>query len=356
MVCSCSIEINQTTENTPSPSVETAPAAASISASPMTHVPMTWSDLKLNGKLIYLSSSMENDTAIANIQLLALSTGTIATIFSAPPGAWIYYAAISPDRKQVVMSYEPAPQAGLASNRSLFSLPLDGSVSPQPFLTPPTSDDHYTQVEWSPDGRYIYYVHYNHATQQTGQFYETYEIFRMKYPDGEPEKILERAFWPRLSADSSKLVYVSLDPASGLNELFIANADGSNSQKINFSGPWIPDIIDAPIVSPDGQSILFSAPGPRQSYQPNWAEKLMGIQVAKAHSIPSDWWSVPVSGGTPTRLTNIQTINLFASFLPDNQHIASVSGEGLFVMNLDGSDLTQLISDPGVHGTVSWLP
>ena len=356
MVCSCSIEMNQNAEDTPSPSMETAPATASISASPMTQVPMTWSGLQLNGKLIYLSSSSENDTKIATIQLLDLSTGTVATIFSAPPGAWIYYATISPDRKQMIMSYEPAPQAGLASTRSLFSLALDGSASPQPFLTPPTPDDHYTQVEWSADGKYIYYVHYNHETQAASQFYETYEIFRMKYPNGEPEKILDRAFWPRLSADSSKLVYVSLDPVSGLNELFIANADGSNSQKIAFSGSWIPDIIDAPMISPDGQSLLFSAPGPGQSYQPNWVEKLMGIQVAKAHSIPSDWWSVPIGGGTPTRLTNIQTINLFGSLLADSRHLVSVSGDGLFVMNLDGSDLTQLISDPGVHGTVSWIP
>lgn len=132
--------------------------------------------------------------------------------------------------------------------------------------------------------------------------------------------IVDHAFWPRISSDSSKLVYVSLVPVSGLNELFIANADGSNSRKVSFSGAWIPDIIDAPIFSPDGQSILFSAPGPSQSYQPNWFEKLMEIQVAKAHSVPSDWWSVPISGGTPTRLTNIQTINLFASILPDKKH------------------------------------
>jgi Periplasmic component of the Tol biopolymer transport system len=356
IVCGCSIEINQPTESAPPSAVETAPATSPVSIIPVTHVPITWVDLTLSGKLIYLTSSMENNASITSIQLLDLVTGDISIIFSAPPGAWIYYATISPDAKQMIMSYQPAPGANSASNRTLYSMPLDVPAPPQPFLTPPTADDHYTQVEWSPDGRYVYFVHYNHKTQEQGQFYETYEIFRMAYPNGEPEKILDRAFWPRLSADSSKLVYVSLDPVSGLNELFTANADGSNPQKINFSGSWIPDIIDAPLFSPDGHSILFSTPGPGQSYQPNWVEKLMGIQVAKAHSIPSDWWSVPVSGGTPTRLTNIQTINLFASLLPDHQHIASVSGDGLFVMNLDGSNLTQLISDSGVHGTVSWLP
>jgi len=228
---------------------------------------------------------MENNILIASIQLLDLTTGTIATVFSALPGGWIYYLTMSPDSKQLVMSYESPPQSGSASNRTLYITPLDATTSPQPLLLAPTADDHYTQVEWSPDGKYIYYVHYNHKAQGQNQFYETYEIFRMEYPNGESQKIADRSFWLRPCADSTKLVYVSLDPDSGLNELFIANADGSSSQKINFSGSWIPDIIDAPIFSPDGQSILFSAPGPSQSYQPNWFEKVIGIQVAKAHSV-----------------------------------------------------------------------
>ena len=82
----------------------------------------------------------------------------------------------------------------------------------------------------------------------------------------------------------------------------------------------------------------------------------MGIQIANAHSVPSDWWSVPMAGGVPTRLTNIQAVNLFASLSPDQEHIVSLNGQGLFVMNLDGSSLTQLISDPSAHGTASWIP
>ena len=355
IVCSCSIEVNQTVAVTPSPPIPTTQGTSSTSNFPITQVPITWTDLHLNGKLVYLSSSTENNVSIASIQLLDLARGNLSTIFSAPPGGWIYYATVSPDSKQLVLSYVPPSQTATPSNRSLYMMPLDGTSPPQPLFHPPTPDDHYIQAEWSPDGRYVYYVHYNH-NQSGGQLYEVYEIFRMPYPSGKSEKILDRAFWPRLSSDSTKLVYVSLDPASGLNELFVANADGSHSQKIDFAGSWIPDIIDAPLFSPDNRFIVFSAPGPGQSYQPNWFEKVMGIQVAKAHSIPSDWWSVPVTGGTPTRLTNIQTINLFAAVLPDHERLVSVSADGLFVMGLDGSNLTRLISDPGVHGTVSWIP
>jgi Tol biopolymer transport system component len=71
-------------------------------------------------------------------------------------------------------------------------------------------------------------------------------------------------------------VYITLDPSSGTNQLFLANADGSNPQAVMFSDASVSAILDAPIFSPDGQSILFSAPSPPQAYQPNWWDRLMG--------------------------------------------------------------------------------
>ena len=348
---SCSIEM------TPAGEIPTAtmlPATASTSILPATRVPITWAHLNLSGKLIFLNSAMEGDQLTSSVQLLDLVTGEVRIIFSIAP-AWIYYATISPDAKTMVISYAPLKQSNAPSIRSLYVLPLDGSTEPQLLFTPPTSADRYTQAEWSPDGKYLYYVHYNQDDPES-QFVEDYDISRMTYSDGKHEKILEHAFWPRLSPDSSKLVYVSLDPESGKNELFVTNVDGSSAERVVLEGAMLPDIIDAPIFSPDGRSVLFSAPEPSQSYQPNFFERMIGIQAAKAHGVPSDWWSVPVSGGVPTRLTNLQTINLFASISPDGEHIASLSGEGIFVMNSDGSNLTQLLADTGVHGTVSWIP
>lgn len=356
MVGSCSIEVNQPTELPPTPSLESIPAPSSTQSFPTTRTPVTWTDLHLTGKLVYLSSLMAGNNLIASIQMLNLVTGDISTIFSASSQAWIYYMTISPDAKNMVISYIPPPQENALSSRGLYIMPLDATGPPRPLFLPPSPHDHYVQAEWSPDGQYIYYAHYNDNDKPDPQLNPPYDIFRMSYPDGQPENIADHAFWPRISSDSKKLVYVALDPVSGLNELVMANADGSNSQKVSFSGSWIPDIIDAPIFSPDGQSILFSTPGPSQSYQPNWFEKVMAVQVAKAHSIPSDWWSVSIAGGVPTQLTKLQTINLFASLLPDQKQIASLSGDGLFVMDLDGSNLTRLVSDSGVHGTVSWIP
>ena len=179
----------------------------------------------------------------------------------------------------------------------------------------------------------------------------------MAYPGRDPESVATAAHWPRLSSDSARLAYISLDPLSGEHKLMSADADGGNTQEVVLSGPYIPEDIDAPVFSPDGSTILFSGSVPGESYQPNWFEKLVGIQVARANGELSDWWSVPVSGGEITQLTNIRHTGLYASFSPDNRYIASSSRDNIFVMNLDGSELTVLIPElHGFTGTLSWIP
>ena len=179
----------------------------------------------------------------------------------------------------------------------------------------------------------------------------------MEFPNGQPEMIAEKAYWPRLSLDSSRLVYVYVDPFSLKNQLFVADSDGGNGRQVVVSGSWNPDTKDAPLYAPDGRSIIFSAVVPLPSYQPGWVDKMMGILPAKADgSIPSDWWSVPAGDGVLTRLTHIQSLGLFASISPNHQHIASFSSAGVFVMDLDGSNLTMLVPNmAGITGTISWI-
>ncbi len=356
----CSIDVSQpATMNVPSPNIDATPAPGLVTDS--TSSPsgsarsVTWATLHLAGRLVYIRLSSNNDIPELNIETLDLTTGEIRKVFTAPEDAWIYYSAVSPDGKELVISYVPSSASSASRNQVLYRLPMDGSAGPKRVITPPSESDQYIQAEWSPDGKYLYYVHNKYSTQPGGEVFPKYEIFRMRYPDGEPEKILDHAFWPRLSPDSSKLVYVSLDPVSGVNELLLANADGTNAQVVNTGSLQDTGIIDAPFFTPDGQSIIFSAPDPTQSYRPNWLDRLMGVQLAKAHGAPADWWTIPVTGGEPTRLTQIQAINLFARMSPDHQHLVSYSNNGLFVMELDGSNLTSITPDPS-GSTVDWLP
>jgi Tol biopolymer transport system component len=361
---SCSIQVEQPTVVTPGSTAESiAPTVPSEGNSPQTNivtttkVPMTWEALHLSGRLVYINGTVVDTVFNLQIQVLNLATGEVTTIFDAPKYSWIYYVTVSPDNTQVVMSYSPPPGDNPV-DQDLYIMPLDGSQPPKLLFTPPTKEDDYVEVEWSPDGKYIYFTHVNfQITPQPDQIYPLYEIYRMTFPDGKPEKVTEKAFWPRVSSDSSQIAYISVDLFLRENKVYVADSNGKNAHEVVLKGQQIPEVKDAPIFSPDGQTLLFSAPVPVQAYQPNWLDKLMGVRIAKAHNVPSDWWSVPVTGGTITQLTNIQTTNLFASFAPDGKHIASHSTSGIFVMKPDGSELTMLIPNPqAVPGTVAWIP
>ena len=365
VLSSCSIEVDRPGVTTPAPTFQPAPTLAPATDGPpgtnvvtTTQIPVTWADLNLTGRLVYINGIVVDNVFQLQVQVIDLVTGEITTIFDAPKYSWIYYISVSPDHTQLLMSYNPPPGDNPV-DQDIYVMPLDGSQAPRRLFTPSIPEDDYIEVEWSPDSKYIYVTHVNyHIPPAEGQIYPLYTIYRKAMPDGELEKIAEKAYWPRVSPDSSRIAYVSVDLFERGNKLFIANADGSNPQEIVITGPRIPDIKDAPLFSPDGQSLIFSADIPTQSYQPNWLDRLMGVHVAKAHSnVPSDWWIISVDGGEMTQLTNIQSRGLFGSLSPDNQYLASYSLDGIFVMKTDGTQLTNLIPNPqSVPGTVSWIP
>src|SRR5689334_2300839 len=78
---------------------------------PTTTLPVTWANLNLSGKLVFISATQgSNGNPMLSIQALDLVTGVIATIFQGPEISWIYYVTVAPDEKQLIMSYSAPPQ------------------------------------------------------------------------------------------------------------------------------------------------------------------------------------------------------------------------------------------------------
>lgn len=342
---SCSISINQSPSASPTslPDGQSSPSSAN-------KLPVSWSSLNLSGKLVYIAAN--STTSRVGVHSLDLDTGDILTIFQLPQGAFVEAAAVSPDLRTLILSYSPPIDAPYGGQTSLYRMPLDGSKPPQLLIVPQKENELYSQPAWSPDGKYVYFVYIYYETTVT------YEIMRMAYPDGKPEKLIDQALWPRVSDDGSLLVYVAREPSSGENALFFAHADGTDARQVTLNDLPVPFIIDTPMFAQDNESIIFSSPLGLKAAAPSWMDRLLGVQVALANgSLPSDWWSVPITGGRPNQLTNLQTYSLYGMFSPDKKHIASYSLNGIFVMNPDGTEVTMVVQDVGgIPGTVDWIP
>ena len=372
LLCGCSVNVSQNSASgsATTPQINTlaaptiVPSPSTVNSStiqtptqgnpPAVKIPVTWGDMNLAGKLVYIAGLVKGSDLLIDVQSLDLATGEVATIFQAPSDGWIDAAAVSPDGKQLVISYSPPEKDPQGGQETLYILPFNGSGSPQLLFNPVTPKDHNYQPVWSPDGKFVYFAQINYQSAFT-----TFEVMRVRYPDGKPEKLIDSAYWPRLSEDGSILVYVSVDPQTAVNRLYISGADGTNGHQVPLTGTSIPVIIDSPMVSPDDRSIVFSAPDVVQSFALGWKDKYAVMTTSRSAdgSIPSDWWSVPITGGTPEQLTHTQSLALFGSYSPDKKHIASYTSDEIFVMDPDGTGLTVLVKDiGGIPGTVNWIP
>jgi Tol biopolymer transport system component len=310
--------------------------------------------LHLSGRLIFFNFIDPGDVMPGLVQM-DMATGKMITIFRPPPGAWVNGAVVSPDGKQIGLAYAPPPPAGQPDYgpTDLDLMPAEAGAQPVPLLIKASGQESFFQPAWSADGRYLYYAHFTTAQDSAGQTQSQYRVERIAVPGGSPERVVDRAIWPRLSPDGKRMVYVAYDPAQQVNDLFLAQPDGSSPVALLEHGIFTS--VDAPFFTPDGNNVVFSATGLGPVALLSPLERLLGVVIASANGSPSDWWSVPVAGGKPHRITAVYQSGLNGAFSPDGRHIAFVGSNGLFVMDPDGGNLVQLLDTTGTLA-MQWLP
>jgi TolB protein len=170
-------------------------------------------------------------------------------------------------------------------------------------------------------------------------------------PDGTGERVafpadsLPSAGQFAWSADGRKIAF---DGYYGDHEgISTAAADGSSVRSIT-DGPndlW-------PSWSPDGQMIVFAS----TRYDPSVEGCPTGIDLR----CPTDIYVMDVDGSAITRLTTDPSPEWDPVWSPDGTQIAFVKGESeveVFVMNTDGSDVRRVTSTEGGSGFApSWSP
>jgi Tol biopolymer transport system component len=319
-------------------------ATEAASTSPAT--PSPGNENVSNGQLVFVGFVDQRPKLIR----LDLQSGEETILFDPTESAWLSEVAVSPDGSQLLLAYSPPPEGGQIQYgfTGLYTMPADGSAEPQSLVQRADPSESYFNISWPLD-EYLYYAHFTPTVDDEGFIFYGSQIERLHLPSDQVEVLAKNAAWPRLSQDGLLLAYVTED-----NDFLLADPDGSNPQPILDQQTF--SAVDAPLFSPDGIHICFSAVTPSTAARPSLVDRLLGVGVAQAHSVPSDWYCQPVDGsGEPQRLTELNAIGLYGDFDQTGVQMAFLTAAGVYLMNADGSDLTQL-REIATTGTINWLP
>ena len=299
----------------------------------------------LQGQIVFVEIN-EKDQIVTEYDLASRRT---RRLFTAPENAWIAQTAVSPKDFQIVMAYAPEPPAGQVQFGYTGLYFLSEGSEPQEFLPRSMAEEVFYNPVWSPAGDVLYYSHVIPDAEKSFAF--TNQLERLIIETGGIEHVAMDGIWPSVSPDGTQVVYVTISPYTLANALYIADANGENARLLVAEDRF--QVMDAPMFSPDGRWVYFSA-SEQISVSLTWWENLLGIQVAAAHNIPSDWWRIPVSGGEIERLTNRDEVGLYGDISTDGEAIIFVSTSGLYQMNADGTGLERLLELSAIP-SLSWV-
>ena len=197
---------------------------------------------------------------------------------------------------------------------------------------------------WSPDGRMIAFVrgHGNKA-----------EIYVLN-ADGSGQRRLARGSDPAWSPDGRKIAFSRWLPwvggAGGQFEIFVMNADGSEQRRLTRNA----ERDDAPAWSPDGRKIAYERRWGSAGGGNTWEWFVVHVVNADGSSQPR-----PLSpAGEPQRNRAARAARPLWS--PDGRMIAFLStSDGnydVYVMNADGSGLTNVTRSRANESSFAWSP
>jgi Tol biopolymer transport system component len=187
------------------------------------------------------------------------------------------------------------------------------------------------QATMSPDGAWIAYVTRSLTVGDCGPAPCNTEarivVVRTDGSDSHyvapvPSSYLHSVSSPAWSPDGDQLAYV--DGSKGTQDIYVVEVDGTNLRRLTSS----PAMDEFPTWSPDGSTIVYdSSPSRTDS-----SDLSPGQEI----------WSVPATGGEPTRLTHNRVPDQAPSYSPDGQQLVFSHAVNIVVMDAVGGPLTTL--------------
>jgi Tol biopolymer transport system component len=179
----------------------------------------------------------------------------------------------------------------------------------------------------APDGQSVLYSSFREQN--------VYEIYSLDLNDDSVERLTDRLGVlnaPEVSPDGNSITFARGDPQAGTYQIMVMDRNGDNARNIPQVSGW------DPTWSPDGNQILFAS------------EHESGVQL----------FVVDRDGKGLHQVSNLPAIRGRSDWSPDGGSIATYSGPSwnreIYVMNADGSNARQLTPAGGNSQGPSFSP
>jgi serine/threonine protein kinase/Tol biopolymer transport system component len=354
------------------------------------------------------------ESNLGRLLLLNVETGEKRVVLSTPAGAYgDYDPAFSPSGRAIAF----ARSSG--TKNDIFVVPLSEDMKPSGPASPVTMDGAWNgEPAWTPDGREIVYAS-GLAGYLAGDLWTTYSrlwrvglsghskprqlafaqdgsaqpsvamsgyrmayrvitsyshIWRSPVGSGPAAPAIVAASTrgessPSYSPDGSKIVFSS--ERTGISEVWVSNADGSNPQQLTRFGRGLSG---SPQFSPDGKRIAFdsrSVTGPFEIYlmeadggnpvqltrmgvesaAPYWSHDGKRIYFVSFKTGQHEIWMIPAGGGEPVQIT--RNGGYAGCESPDGAELyyTKVYGGGpVWKMRLTGGPETKVVDNVQLRG------
>jgi Tol biopolymer transport system component len=279
-------------------------------------------------------------------------------ITNLPGGAAVTGASWSPDGKRIVYSQFSRRPNERASGADLIVADAEGN-NPQVFAERDAANSVLDSPQWAQSGRVYYTIRHIQAGRESLQVVRQSE-------GGQPELLVDNGYNPTISPDESTLVYLRNTRAG---QTMLKKIIGQPGDGCELLSDQVFQYLSPPRISPDGTKVALGGSGEpnaqptrcgsANSTQPSAASQHLQLthmlepNVAYAHGLPADMFTLTLDGTNLQRVADIKDDDPTAAWSPDGAKLAIFGIGALYLVDSKGGTTTRL-TEQGGYGGLDW--